>query len=53
MWVYAVAIVGIAVLAEAAGLGGIPAPDVEIENMLFAGLLLAFIAMMLSRAAKR
>lgn len=43
MWCYAAALIGIAVLAEIVGLGGTPAKTVEIENMLFIGLLLAFV----------
>jgi uncharacterized membrane protein YtjA (UPF0391 family) len=53
MWIYAVAIVGIAIVAEVIGLGGVPAPAVEIENILFVVLLLTFIATLLRRAAQR
>ena len=40
---YAAGLFGIAVIAEALGLGGIPAKAVETENILFIVLLLAFI----------
>ena len=42
MWGYAAALLGIAVIAEAVGLGGAPAQAVAIENILFIVLLLAF-----------
>jgi uncharacterized membrane protein YtjA (UPF0391 family) len=44
VWNYATAFLSIAVTAEAVGLGGIPAQAVEIENIVFIVLLLAFIA---------
>lgn len=53
MWIYAVAIFGIALVAEAVGLGGVPAQAVEIENILFVVLLIALIAALLRRAAQR
>jgi uncharacterized membrane protein YtjA (UPF0391 family) len=43
MWIYAVALFGIAVTAEAVGLGGVPAKTLEIVNILFIVLLLAFV----------
>jgi uncharacterized membrane protein YtjA (UPF0391 family) len=43
MWCYAAALFGIVVIAEALGLGGIPAKEVEIENILFIVLLLTCI----------
>jgi uncharacterized membrane protein YtjA (UPF0391 family) len=45
MWCYAAALFGIVVIAEALGLGGIPAQAVEIENILFIVLLAAFVVM--------
>jgi uncharacterized membrane protein YtjA (UPF0391 family) len=53
MWRYAAVLLGIAVIAEAVGLGGVPAPAVEIENVLFIVLLLVLIARMLGRFARR
>jgi uncharacterized membrane protein YtjA (UPF0391 family) len=53
MWIYAVAIFGIALVAEAVGLGGVPAQAVEIENILFVVLLVILIATLLRRAAQR
>jgi uncharacterized membrane protein YtjA (UPF0391 family) len=53
MWIYAVAIFGIALVAEAVGLGGLPAQAVEIENILFVVLLITLIAALLRRAVKR
>ena len=53
MWCYAAAIVAIAVIAEALGLGGVPAPAVEIENVLFIALILAFTAMALRKSVRR
>lgn len=53
MWYYAVALLGIAVLAEMLGLGGIPAPAVETENILFIVLLFTFIAMVVRRFGRR
>ncbi len=42
MWCYAAVLIGIAVVAEVVGLGGTPAQAVELENILFIGLLLGF-----------
>ena len=53
MWCYAAAIVGIALIAETLGLGGIPAQGVEIENVLFVVLLLTFIVTALRRSVRR
>jgi uncharacterized membrane protein YtjA (UPF0391 family) len=50
---YAIGLFGIAGIAELAGLGGIPAPSVEIENVLFIGVLLAFIVVMIKKFASR
>ena len=41
MWSYAAALFGIAITAEAVGLGGIPAKTLVVENILFIALLLA------------
>jgi len=43
MWCYGAALIGIAVIAEVVGLGGAPAKAVEVEDILFIALLLAFI----------
>lgn len=43
MWCYAAVLIGIAGIAEVVGLGGAPAKAVEIENILFIVLLLAFV----------
>lgn len=53
MWCYAVALFGIAVIAEALGLGGIPAKAVEIENILFIVLLLTLIVTAFKRFVRR
>jgi uncharacterized membrane protein YtjA (UPF0391 family) len=53
MWYYAAALFGIAVTAEALGLGGIPAQAVEVENILFILFLLTFIGMVLRRFGRR
>ena len=53
MWIYAAALFGIAVTAEALGLGGIPAHAAGIEYILFIVLLLAFIAMVCKRFVRR
>ena len=49
---YAVALLGIAITAEALGLGGIPAKAVETENILFIVLLLALIGIVVKRFGK-
>jgi uncharacterized membrane protein YtjA (UPF0391 family) len=46
---YAAVIFGIVVIAEVLGLGGIPAKALEIENILFVVLLLAFVGLLLRR----
>ena len=53
MWCYAAMLLGIAVIAEAVGLGGVPAPAVEIENVLFIVLLLVLIVRVLGRFVRR
>jgi hypothetical protein len=53
MWVYAVIVVGLAVVAELAGLGGIPAKAMDFENALFIVLLLAFAGAALRRFVRR
>jgi uncharacterized membrane protein YtjA (UPF0391 family) len=53
MWYYAAAFLALAALAEVLGLGGIPQKAVEIENILFTGLLLAFIAIVVRRLGRR
>jgi uncharacterized membrane protein YtjA (UPF0391 family) len=53
MWCYAAALVGIAVIAEVLGLGGIPAKAVEIQNILLIALLIAFIVTALKRFLRR
>jgi uncharacterized membrane protein YtjA (UPF0391 family) len=53
MWCYAAALIGIAVIAEVAGLGGTPAKAVEIENILFIVLLLAFVVTAFRRFVRR
>ena len=53
MWYYAAAFFGIAVAAEALGLGGIPAKAVETENLLFILLLVTFIVTVLRRYSRR
>ena len=45
MWCYTAALFAIVAIAEALGLGGIPAQGVEIENGLFIALLAAFVVM--------
>ena len=44
MWWYPAALIGIVVIAEVLGLGGIPAQSVVVENILFMVLLIALIA---------
>ncbi len=53
MWCYAAVLAGIAVIAEVAGLGGTPAQAVELENILFIGLLLTLIVTVFRGFAKR
>jgi uncharacterized membrane protein YtjA (UPF0391 family) len=50
---YAAALLLIAITAEAVGLGGIPAREVEFENILFVVLLLTFVVMICKRFARR
>jgi uncharacterized membrane protein YtjA (UPF0391 family) len=50
---YAVALLGIAVIAEALGLGGIPALAVRTENILLIVLLVALIAKVLAKFVRR
>jgi len=50
---YAVALLGIAVVAEALGLGGIPAPAVQAENTLLIVLLVVLIAVVLAKFVRR
>lgn len=50
---YAAGLLGIAVLAEALGLGGVPAQAVELENMLFTLLLITLIVTVLRRFMQR
>ena len=45
MWKYAAAAAGIVLIAELAGLGGVPEASVAFENGLFCVLLLAFVAL--------
>jgi uncharacterized membrane protein YtjA (UPF0391 family) len=49
MWYYAVAFLALAAIAEALGLGGVPARSLEIANALFTMLLLGFIALEFKR----
>jgi uncharacterized membrane protein YtjA (UPF0391 family) len=53
MWIYASGLVVLVVAAEALGLGGIPAHGVIVENILFAGLLLALIVTALRKSLRR
>ncbi len=50
---YAAALFSIVVIAEVLGLGGIPAKEVQIENILFTVLLFALIVMVLGRSVRR
>jgi uncharacterized membrane protein YtjA (UPF0391 family) len=50
---FSAVIFGIAIIAEALGLGGIPAKALEIENFLLVGLLLAFLGLLLRRNMRR
>ena len=53
MWGYAAAMFAIAVIAEAAGLGGAPRAALTVENMLFIVLVLVFAASALTRFVRR
>ena len=53
MWGYAVAMFAIAVIAEAAGLGGVPRAALTLENILFIVLVLVFAACALKRFIRR
>jgi uncharacterized membrane protein YtjA (UPF0391 family) len=53
MWGYAVAMFAIAVIAEAAGLGGVPRAALTLENILFIGLVLIFAASALKGFVRR
>ena len=53
MWYYAAAIFALALIAEAVGLGGVPAPAVTLENTLFVVLVLAALAIALKRFTRR
>jgi hypothetical protein len=53
MWGCAATVVAIALAAELAGLGGIPAKSLEFENVLFIGLLLTFVVVALRRFVRR
>ena len=50
---YAAALLGIAVIAEALGLGGIPAPAIETANILLVVLLVILIARILAKFVRR
>lgn len=53
MLYYAAALLGIVVIAEVVGLGGIPEKAVEIENIVFIVLLLTLIATAFKRFVRR
>jgi uncharacterized membrane protein YtjA (UPF0391 family) len=53
MWGYAVAMFAIAVIAEAAGLGGVPSSGITFENILFIVLVLIFAGSALKRFVRR
>jgi len=53
MWCYAAALFAMVVIAEALGLGGIPAPSVAIENGLFIALLAALVVMAVRQITRR
>ena len=53
MWCYAAVLIGIAAVAEVVGLGGTPAQAVELENILFIGLLLTFVVTVFRGFARR
>ena len=52
MWCYAIALLGMAVTAQAIGLGGIPTHDMQIASLVFAFLLISFIAVVCKRFAR-
>jgi uncharacterized membrane protein YtjA (UPF0391 family) len=52
MWCYATALLAMAVTAQALGLGGIPANDMQIPSLVFAFLLITFIAVVCKRFAR-
>ena len=52
MWCYAGALLGMALTAQALGLGGVPAHDMQIESLVFACLLIALIAVACKRFAR-
>lgn len=51
-WRYAVALLGMVVTAQALGLGGIPARDMQVECLVFAFLLLTLIAIVCKKFAR-
>ncbi len=53
MWCYAVAMFALAMIAEAAGLGGMPRAALTFENGLFIVLVLVFAASALARFVRR
>ena len=53
MWGYAAAMFAIALIAEAAGLGGVPRAALSLENILFIVLVLIFAASVLTRFVRR
>lgn len=53
MWCYAAALLGLALTAQALGLGGIPANDMQFASLVFAFLLITFIAAVCKRFARR
>ena len=52
MWCYAGALLGMALAAQALGLGGVPAYDMQIASLAFAFLLIIFIAVVCKRFAR-
>jgi uncharacterized membrane protein YtjA (UPF0391 family) len=52
VWIYAAALCGIAITAEALGLGGVPEHGAGIENILFIVLLLTFVVMVCKKFAR-
>jgi uncharacterized membrane protein YtjA (UPF0391 family) len=53
MWVCTATVFAIAIAAELAGFGGIPAKNLEIENVVFIVLLCAFVAVSVRRLVRR
>jgi uncharacterized membrane protein YtjA (UPF0391 family) len=53
MWYYAVAFLALAAVAEALGLGGVPARSLQIANTLFTVLLLGYIVLEFRRFIRR